>query len=78
MSWGVLVWHVPLPVPLMLRPPPHGWYACPGQVPKAANPTLLCWCDHLATIFVPSVALEDVTTHKEARNKLTHQALNIS
>lgn len=41
MSWGILVWHVPLPVPLMQYPLPHGWYVCPGQAPKAANPPLL-------------------------------------
>ena len=35
-------------------------------------------CDHLATVFVPSIGLEDVITYLEAPTKFTQQALNNS
>ena len=36
------------------------------------------WYDHLASIFVPSVGLEDVMCHIDALNKYTTKALNDS
>ena len=36
------------------------------------------WYDHLASIFVPSVGLEDVMYHVDALNKYTTKALNDS
>ena len=33
------------------------------------------WYDHLATVFIPSVGLEDVIAHIEALSQYTQQAL---
>ena len=86
----VLVWHILPPVYLLMpdsaaSPGQHVWYTQPGHVPKAANLPLLKagwahsvfhWYNHLATIFVPSPGLEDVTGHVETLTKFIQQALN--
>ena len=36
------------------------------------------WYDHLASLFIPSVDLEDVIAHTEALTKFTQEALNDS
>lgn len=49
----------------------HVWYVQPGQVPTAANLPVLkarwahavfYWYNHLATVFLPSVGLEDIAS----------------
>ena len=36
------------------------------------------WCDHLASIFIPSLGMEDIINHIVALTKFTEQTLNIS
>ena len=45
---------------------------------RLANSSVFHWYDHLATIFVPSVELENVISHIEALVKFTQKALNDS
>ena len=40
--------------------------------------SVLQWYDYLATIFIPSAGIEDVTTHIEALTKFTQEAFNDS
>ena len=70
-----------------MLPGQNVWYAQPGQVLKAADLPLLkarwaCfafhWYNHLATIFVHSLGLEDVIAHIQALTKVTQQASNDS
>lgn len=40
--------------------------------------SVLQWYDYLATIFIPSAGIEDITTHIEALTKFTQEAFNDS
>ena len=51
----------------------------PAKLPNLKQwwPCSVChWYDHLASVFVPSLGLEDVVWHMEALNKYTVKALN--
>ena len=89
--WGF--WrHILPPVHLLTlnsaaSPGQYVWYVQPGQVPKATNLPLLqarwahsvfYWYNHLATIFVPSIGLEDIIAYRKALTNFTQQALNDS
>lgn len=81
-SWGSWsgIFHLLMPDSAAF-PCPHIWYAQPGQVAKAVNISLLkarwtCsvfyWYGHLATIFFPSISLEDLQhTQKPLLNSLS-------
>lgn len=76
-----LAYATPSPSPPAWQCCQHTWYTQPGQIPKAANLPLLkarCvfqWYNHLATIFIPSIGLEDVMAHVESLTKFTQQGL---
>ena len=40
--------------------------------------SVLQWYDYLATIFIPSAGIKDVTTHIETLTKFTQEAFNDS
>ena len=66
-------------------PRQHVWYTQPCQVPKIANSLsrpegtfYFPLYNHLATIFVLSIGLEDILAHGEVLTECTQQGLNDS